>query len=98
MFDISKEGIQCVPPIWQNQMALMLGLELLATKTNARDAIVGASSKLGNNYSINRDSGATIDLEQILALNQSLGSVLTEMVQLEQNDLSLRKEFIQHIT
>jgi len=22
MFDISKEGIQCVPPIWQNQMRL----------------------------------------------------------------------------
>ena len=98
MLDKIASAITNTFPIWQNQMALMLGLELLATKTNAPDAIVGASNNLGNYFSANRDSGAAIDLEQILALNQSLGSVLTEMVQLEQNDLSLRKEFIQHIT
>lgn len=98
MLDKIASAITNTFPIWQNQMALMLGLELLATKTTAQDAIVGADHKLGNSFSDKRDFGATIDREQILALNQSLGSVLTEMVQLEQNDLSIRKKFIQHIT
>jgi uncharacterized protein YaaN involved in tellurite resistance len=98
MLDKIASAITNTFPIWQNQMALMLGLELLATKTTAQDAIVGADRKLGNSFSDKRDFGATIDREQILALNQSLGSVLTEMVQLEQNDLSIRKKFIQHIT
>jgi uncharacterized protein YaaN involved in tellurite resistance len=97
MLDKIASAISNTFPIWQNQMALMLGLELLATKTNGQDSIIGTSNKPRKHFSAYKDSGATVDLEQILALNQSLGNVLTEMVQLEQNDLSLRKEFMQHI-
>lgn len=97
MLDKVASAITNTFPIWQNQMALMLGLELLATKTNGQNAVISAGNRPDNYFSTSRVSGVTVDLERILALNQSLGSVLTEMVQLEQNDLSLRKEFIQHI-
>ena len=97
MLDKIAGAISNTFPIWQNQMALMLGLELLATKTKAQGSIVDASNNARNIFSGDKDSSKAINLEQILALNQSLSSVLTEMVQLEQNDLMLRNEFTQHI-
>ena len=97
MLDKIAGAISNTFPIWQNQMALMLGLELLATKTKAKESIIDASNNARNIFSGDKDSSKAINLEQILALNQSLSSVLTEMVQLEQNDLMLRNEFTQHI-
>lgn len=96
MLDKIAGAISNTFPIWQNQMALMLGLELLATKTKAQGSIIDASNNARNIFSGDKDSSKAINLEQILALNQSLSSVLTEMVQLEQNDLMLRNEFMQH--
>jgi uncharacterized protein YaaN involved in tellurite resistance len=97
MLDKIAGAISNTFPIWQNQMALILGLELFATKTKKQDSIDGTSNKSGKCVSVDKDGGRTINLEHILALNQSLGSVLTEMVQIEQDDLTLRKEFMQHI-
>ena len=86
-------------PIWQNQMALMLGLELLETRIEHQGSINGTNGKHSRSFDSQslRNHQKTIDLHQILELNQSLGHVLTEMVQLEQNDETLRKEFI-HVT
>ena len=86
-------------PIWQNQMALMLGLELLETRIEHQGSINGTNGKHSRSFDSQslRNHQKTIDLQQILELNQSLGHVLTEMVQLEQNDETLRKEFI-HVT
>lgn len=83
-------------PIWQNQMALMLGLELLETRIEHQGSINGTNGKHSRSFDSQslRNHQKTIDLQQILELNQSLGHVLTEMVQLEQNDETLRKEFI----
>lgn len=83
-------------PIWQNQMALMLGLELLETRIKHQDSINGTNSK-HRRYSASglpKNCQNTIDMQQILELNQSLGHALTELVQLEQNDETLRKKFI----
>ena len=86
-------------PIWQNQMALMLGLELLETRIEHQGSINGTNGKHSRYFASQslKNNQKTIDLQQILELNQSLGHVLTEMVQLEQNDETLRKEFI-HVT
>ena len=83
-------------PIWQNQMALMLGLELLETSVEYQDSINGTNGKHSRYFASQslKNNQKTIDLQQILELNQSLGHVLTEMVRLEQNDETLRKEFI----
>lgn len=83
-------------PIWQNQMALMLGLELLETRIEHQGSINGTNGKHSRYFASQslKNNQKTIDLQQILELNQSLGHVLTEMVQLEQNDETLRKEFI----
>lgn len=83
-------------PIWQNQMALMLGFELLETRIKYQDSINGTNCK-HSRYFVSqslKNGQKAIDLQQILELNQSLGHALTEMVQLEQNDETLRNEFI----
>jgi uncharacterized protein YaaN involved in tellurite resistance len=97
MLDKIAGAISNTFPIWQNQMALMLGLELLAKKSKTQDSIVDISNKDRKAFLDDKDSGKTINLEQIRALNQSLGNVLTEMVQLEQANLTLRNDFMQHI-
>ena len=83
-------------PIWQNQMALMLGLELLETRIEHQGSINGTNGKHSRYFASQslKNNQKTIDLQQILELNQSLGHALTEMVQLKQNDETLRKEFI----
>ena len=83
-------------PIWQNQMALMLGLELLETIIKHQDSINSTNGKHSRYIASQslKNGQKTIDLQRILELNQSLGHALTEMVQLEQNDETLRNEFI----
>lgn len=83
-------------PIWQNQMALMLGFELLETRIKHQDSINGTNGKHSRYFAAQslKNGQKSIDLQQILELNQSLGHALTEMVQLEQIDETLRKEFI----
>lgn len=96
MLDKITNVISNTFPIWQNQMALMLGLELLETRIQHQDDINGTNGK-HSRYSASRslkNGQKTVDLQQILELNQSLGHALTEMVQLKQNDEILRKEFI----
>ena len=99
MLDRISSVISNTFPIWQNQMALMFGLELLETKISYQDNITGVNDKYSGHSAVklHRQYGKTIDLQQILALNQSLSHALAEMVQLEQNDETLRKEFIHAI-
>lgn len=83
-------------PMWQNQMALMLGIELLETRINQQDVVSRTTGKLSSQSTARscEKNGKTIDLHRVLVLNELLSHTLNEIVKLEQNDETIRKEFI----
>lgn len=85
-------------PIWQNQMALMLGIDLLEARLNVQDKVLDVSEKhikqSVRKIKNGQRKSKSCDINHILQLNQSLKKALDEMTQLEATDDELRKEFL----
>lgn len=83
-------------PIWQNQMAIMLGIDLMETRMNVQDRLVGVSNKYVEQTSkkAQRKKINEIQVDKLLELNRSLSRALDEMACLEENNNVLRNEFL----
>lgn len=83
-------------PIWQNQMAIMLGIDLMETRMNVQDQLVGVSNKYVEQTSkkARRKKSNEIQVDKLLELNRSLSRALDEMARLEENNNVLRNEFL----
>ena len=100
LLDKIASAITITFPIWQNQMALVLGVELLESRLTVQNTLVdtgtryiGRSSKqlLKKNT---RRQRSPIELSKIEELNHILHSALNEVAHLEENDEILRKQFL----
>ena len=83
-------------PIWQNQMAIMLGIDLMETRMNVQEQLLGVSNRYVEQTSkkSQRKKINEIQLNKLLELNRSLSRALDEMARLEENNNVLRNEFL----
>ena len=87
-------------PIWQNQMAIMLGVELLDARLEVQEKIVDVNNRniektsaiLKNNRT--RKKKHSWDLNKMRELNEALSNALNEMAKLDENGDELRKGFM----
>lgn len=86
-------------PIWQNQMAIMLGVDLMETRMNVQDRLVGISNSYVEQMAKKSQckNSTEIQVDKLLELNQSLSRSLDEIAQLEVNNSVLRNEFLNAI-
>lgn len=98
LLDRIASAISNTLPIWQNQMALMLGVDLLEARLDVQDKILDVSEKhierSITKIKNEQRKSKSWDINHILQLNQSLKKALDEMAQLEVTDNELRKEFL----
>ena len=83
-------------PIWQNQVAIMLGVELFESRVSAQKRVEKYTSD--KNF-LSRAIGVRqvqplMNAEKILELNQILTTALKEMVKLEKTNSALREGFV----
>lgn len=103
MFDKIASAISNTFPIWQNQMAIMLGIELLDTRLEIQWKITDINERFNKkNPVILKDKKIqkkenSWDLNKICELNQILIVGLNEMARLEKTSEELRKNFIPEI-
>lgn len=79
-------------PIWQNQMAIMLGVDLMETRMDVQDRLVSVSNRyVGQTIKKTlRKKINEIQVDKLLELNQSLSRALDEMARLEEKNNILR--------
>lgn len=98
LLDRIASAISNTLPIWQNQMALMLGVDLLEARLDVQDKILDVSEKhierSITKIKNRQRKSKSWDINHILQLNQSLKKELDEMAQLEVTDNQFRKEFL----
>ena len=80
MFDKISSAISNTFPIWQSQMTLSLGLEMLETRISM--------------YNKSRKNVDTLDIDKIININNDLSTALSEMSKLEQKSDGIRKDFL----
>lgn len=95
LLDRIANAISNTLPIWQNQVAIMLGVELLEARLTAQKKAESASFSSGHSHIKNGLKGVQplANTEKFLELNQFLTTTLYEMSELEKNDLELREGF-----
>lgn len=83
-------------PIWQNQMAIIIGIDLMQTRMNVQEKLVSVSDRYAEQISkkIQRKKINKIQEDKFLGLNRSLSIALEEMARLEESNNILRKEFL----
>lgn len=83
-------------PIWQNQMAIMLGIDLMETRMSVQDRLASINDKCVEQTckKIPQKKSKEFQVDKLLELNQLLSGALDEMVCLEENNSNLRKEFL----
>lgn len=96
MLDKIASTISNTFPIWQNQMALMLGIDLMENRMNSNNKLVSICNRYINQIAKKTlcQKNNKFQADELLELNQSLSKVLSEMVHLEENNVILRKEFL----
>lgn len=79
-------------PIWQNQMAIMLGVDLMETRMDVQDRLISVSNRYVEQTvkKTQRKKINEIQVDKLLELNQSLSRALDEMARLEENNNILR--------
>ncbi len=86
-------------PIWRNQMAILLGIELLENRLDVQNKILKiteahiehTSNKVRRSKVFCKKQPMEVD--SILELNKKLRNALNEMTLLEKNDGNIRKDF-----
>ncbi len=95
LIDKIASAISNTIPIWQNQMALLLGVELLEKRMEVQSKVIEiADSYLNKNTKKKKRSifgkRNDYDLEQLLSLNQRIKFVLSEIEQSQNQDKNIR--------
>lgn len=81
-------------PIWNSQMAMMLGIDRLEQRITEQDQVLNNIQKyLLKKHSHNSlfHKNQQLDIDSIIALNHKLRDVLKDTASLERQDLSIRK-------
>lgn len=83
-------------PVWQNQIAMILGLELLETRLDVQNKIIDLSDMHIKQASkkLQSKKESDVSLDKILENNQILSKALNEVVELEVKNSILRKRFL----
>lgn len=85
-------------PIWQSQIALALGAELLSVRKNMQSSLLNAGEKHIMRFYAGKHRKAELsqnmDAEHILQINLSLRNVLNELIQTEAVEDSYRRAFL----
>lgn len=83
-------------PIWQNQMAIMLGIDLMKSRMNVQDKLISVSDRYVKKTTVKfqRIKPNEIQMNKLLDLNKSLINALEEMTCLETDNNNLRDEFL----
>lgn len=88
-------------PIWQNQMALALGMDLLKARQDMHGSFLSAGKKHMTSFLSQRQHKGEIsqmlEADYIFQINLSLRKVLDELVQTETTDNSCRKIFLMEL-
>lgn len=80
-------------PIWQSQMAIMLGVALLETRLMVDETILNTKAKEIEKLSY-KTKDKSLDVEQISELNHTLNHELNEWLKLTKNDETLRNNIL----
>jgi uncharacterized protein YaaN involved in tellurite resistance len=86
-------------PVWRNQMAILLGVELLESRLNAQNKVLKITEDYikQTNKKVRRtkisNKASPINIENLLELNEKLKTALSEMNLVEENDANIRKNF-----
>ena len=96
MLDKIAGAIANTFPIWQNQMALMLGIELLESRMEIQEKILsmGENNKNLISTKIKIRGDLPVDEGKLKELNESLTKVLDEMTMLEEETMLIRKNIV----
>lgn len=96
LLDRIASAISNTLPIWQNQVAIMLGVELLEARLTVQKKAESVSLSTDHSHNIKnlKEAQPLVDTEKIFELNQFLTTTLHEMSELEKNDLVLREGFV----
>lgn len=100
MLDKIAGAISNTFPIWQNQMAIMLGIELLDTRLSVQERIMDINDRHIEKTSMilknkrTRNKAYSWDLKKMRELNEALSDALNEMAKLDENSEDLRKGFL----
>jgi len=98
LFDRIASAISNTFPIWQNQIAIKLGIDIFESKLEKQDSIMNFSGRSVNaflgEFSKKRKKAfkSDIDINDIAKINQELGLALEELLRLEENDKEFREK------
>lgn len=99
MLDKIASAITNTFPIWQNQMAVLLGIDLLESRNEAYNQVITATNRIIRKTSGRAKAksmfpqGNSLNTEDVLEVTSALRNALSEVVLLEKNDGILRNEF-----
>lgn len=80
-------------PIWQNQMAIMMGVDIMETRMNVQDKLMSISNKYVEQTvkKTKHKKNNEIQVDKLHELNRALSRALDEMARLEENNSALRE-------
>lgn len=98
LLDRISNAITSVFPVWQNQMAIMLGISLTEKRMDASNSVLNLTEKIMKaatrevSRKISSQENAPFYLESIQKTNNLLREALSEMTSLEENDTTMRQD------
>ena len=98
LLDRISNTIANVFPVWQNQMAIMLGISLTEKRMNASNRVLDLTGKImkaatkPEKRKISYHENALFYSESIQKTNNLLREALSEMTSLEENDATIRQD------
>lgn len=99
MLDKIAGAISNTLPIWQNQMAVLLGIDLIEKRLDAQKRVVNIAERHIEKTSGRIKSSSFVwkseplAIEDILEINKMLKNALSEMKSIETNDGIIRQDF-----
>lgn len=98
LLDRISNAITSVFPVWQNQMAIMLGISLTEKQMDASNRVLDITGKIikaatkPEKPKISSQENASFRSENIQKANNLLREALSEMTSLEENDTTIRQD------
>lgn len=95
LLDKISSAITNTIPLWQTQMSLALGVELMENRMNVQEKVLritDAHISKSNKVKSSRKKGkiSSIDIEKVLSLNHRLNQTLLDLERVEKDDEEIR--------
>ena len=83
-------------PIWQNQIAIMIGVDLFEKRMKSQESVSkkGMMQPHQTGRKTKKETQDEMNMGKVIELNRSLASTLTEITKIEKNDALLRETII----